>query len=73
MNFCRDCAWMQMKPGLPVEYALCTNPQIATYNPVSGALGTFCKSERMDLSINKCGKDGKLFEPFKIVEVEVLP
>lgn len=65
MNFCKDCKWIRLD-GRNIKYAQCVNPNIAKYNPVSGVLETFCETERKDYSINLCGPDGKLFEPFDL-------
>lgn len=71
MRFCKDCKHVDMSSSVS-EFWRCRHADIGAFNPVTGELTTYCKTERMDLSINKCGKDGKLFEPFKMVTVEVL-
>jgi len=66
MKFCKDCKWMRLNSGLSIRYAQCVQPDIGKYDPVSGELATWCETERKDFgSLNKCGPDGNLWEPFQ--------
>lgn len=64
-KFCKDCKWIRLE-GRNIAYAQCVNPKLANYDLVSGVLKTLCEVERKDYSVNLCGPEGKLFEPFEV-------
>lgn len=63
---CKNCKYY--KRDIPFifssKFAKCTNPDITDADLVNGKKTySYCSIERKNYSVNKCGPEGKLFEP----------